>query len=925
MEVIIKFNVKKIISGTLASIMIAQSLIYGDGTCKGLLHNDTIQTFAAENYSVLNQADYENNLLISGYIDLEDNRSREITVLIFDDCWNTITSTTVYPNEYFSISANNINTNTTHIKIECNGYLPRFYKDMGFGSYQLGTAENPEVLFFGDTTYNTGADNQWSDEVINYDDLSFVANQLGKIKGDENYDEYYDFNQDGIIDNNDINIISEYDGAIYEDGFWYTSDTKEFYYNYPEEVTKYDLNGDNIIDVADQQYLCDLYPCTTYKGDEDFEIFEYMDIDSNSIIEEYDYNYFANYINIHNGHNPYNDYIYNLTLTGNSYHNGAMYLENTHLDLANHELTVNGNFVFRTANPYNPMWNNNPECILNINNGSLDIKGQFDFGQANSYDKIIMTNDNGRLYINGIWNYITLADMEELWTAGTIYFFGSTWQVNEASGDKSIYSTGTHSICFYYSGGQQVIRWANTQDCIYDEATKEYNTLRRFNFDYKDSNGNCLGLTFPCGYSAERYYFRAALPEEITRNTNAASIPYKDWDKLDDIDENTIPDIIDDQINNGVYGYIPNDWIIDEYGDSAEPFINKEHTTADDNKEALANTLEYTYSNYDEPVAEAIIDYIGRSLEQIILGNYTNEVTLFGTGGQIVLSIVGLDLPFDLRDLSYDVAKWGDIIFGDGELTWEFAGQSFTDLVALFPLVGCLKYSDEASTLLKNSDELYNKAAVDSVTECFSHGKALKNEAEIAETTTNNVKSVIKQSNELLGKDGKFLDESLEEQYQQYLKRKSKQKNATARDRLNWKEESDYWKYDSPTARGNRFNATAQSKYNYNEVNLISNSDPNAFTRVDSYVPGKQIISRKATDLENIEFSTFEYYLSELAKKYKPGTKIRSNKFPELNGQELKGQMCLQIPKSNETFSDIERYKKYAKDNYDIEIIFLEE
>ena len=869
------------------------------------------------------------SLNISGYVKLEDGRTSDVTVLIFDDNWNTIAQTTVDcgNNGYFSISAPNIksSTSTTHVKIECNGYLPRFYKDMGFGSYQLGTYDNPEVLYFGDTTYNPNADNQWSDEVINYDDLTFVFDQIGKIRGDENYDEEYDFNQDGVINDNDLSEIKHFNGAIYEDGFLYTDSTKTSYYVEPEGILRYDLNFDNVIDNQDCDYFHEMFPKDTYKGDEDFEQIAYIDINENGKIDDDDYNYFRNYIDNHNGHNPYNDYIYNLTLTGDSYHEGAMYLENTNLDLASYDLVVNGNFVFRTQNPYNNvLWGDNPSVTLNINAGTLFIADQFDFGQANSYDKIVMTNDNGKLYVNGIWNYITLADMEGLWTKGTIYFFGSTWQVNEASGDKSIYSTGTHSICFYYQYGQQIIRWANTEDCIYNEETGEYNTLRRFNFDYKDSNGNCLGLVFPCGYSDERYYFRASLPDEITLSEGTA-IPYEDWNILPDADNNTIPDVIDDQINSGVYDYIPDKWITDKYSNSAEAFIKKEHPSNDQNKKALANTLEYAYSNYEKPVADEISNYIGRSLEQIVLGNYTDEVTLAGTAGQIVLGILGLDLICDIRDLKYNVDELGEIIFGKEELSWTFAGQLFFDVIGLLPVVGALKNLDEAALLAKQAPDLYNKAAVDSVTECFSHGKALKNETEIAGTTTQRVKAVIEQSNNLLGKDGRFLDKSLEEQYQKYLKRKSKQKNATARERLDWKEESDYWKSDSPTARGNRFNAIAQSKYDYNEVNLISNSDPKAFTRVDSYVPGKQIISRKATDLEKIEFSTFKAYLSELSKKYKPGTIIHSSKFPELNGQELKGQMCLQIPKSNETFSKIERYKKYAKTEYDIEIIFLEE
>ena len=58
----------------------------------------------------------------------------------------------------------------------------------------------------GDTTYNPDVNNQWNDEVIDTNDLNFVYQQEGKIKGDESYNEYYDFNQDGRLDNENIVI-----------------------------------------------------------------------------------------------------------------------------------------------------------------------------------------------------------------------------------------------------------------------------------------------------------------------------------------------------------------------------------------------------------------------------------------------------------------------------------------------------------------------------------------------------------------------------------------------------------------------------------------------------------------------------------------------------------------------------------------------
>lgn len=626
-----KSKSKRVLSGLLATLTLGQNLLCNNAAIitslttkasttktsvisKEDLVNDIIERAYELRYSNSDTSgislfslfgsknDTIDSLNISGYIGLEDNRTEEISIIIFDDNWNSLAETTVYPNEYFSISANGIknSTSTTHVKIECNGYLPRFYKDMGFGSYQLGTSEKPEVLYFGDTTYNPDAGNQWSDEVINYNDLDFVSNQIDKRKSDENFDDRYDLNNDGLINNDDISIIAEYDGYNYDEstGNLYTNEEQnEWFYkdsvpDLVESILKCDLNGDNVIDGNDQQVICELYPFEAIKGDEDFDQIAYMDINNNDIIDNEDYEYFSDYINIHNGHNPYNDYIYNLTLTDNSSHDSAMYLENTNLDLAGYSLVVDGNFVFRTQNPYNPMWNDNPGVTLNIGNGGLAISGQFDFGQANSYDKIIMTEDAGQLYIWENWNYITLADMEGLWTAGEIAFFGSTWQVNEASGKKSVYSTGTHKILFGgYENGQQVIRWDNNCETICNPDTGERNTERTLNFDYKQ-NDLCLGVILNKEYTPENYYFRPEIPDYIAY--------------YQDNDNNGINDSIDKILKDGELSkeeYDENKELIDEFilsnfGDTPEEkeavskLISSDNPHKEENRKSL---LKYAY------------------------------------------------------------------------------------------------------------------------------------------------------------------------------------------------------------------------------------------------------------------------------------------------------------------------------------------
>lgn len=86
-------------------------------------------------------------------------------------------------------------------------------------------------------------------------------------------------------------------------------------------------------------------------------------------------------------------------------------------------------------------------------------------------------------------------------------------------------------------------------------------------------------------------------------------------------------------------------------------------------------------------------DYIGRSVEQIILGNFTDEVTILGTVGQIALGILGVDLIADIRDLASDFVKW--------EWSWGHAGQVALDAIALLPVIGALKNADEVGTLIK--------------------------------------------------------------------------------------------------------------------------------------------------------------------------------------------------------------------------------
>lgn len=77
-------------------------------------------------------------------------------------------------------------------------------------------------------------------------------------------------------------------------------------------------------------------------------------------------------------------------------------------------------------------------------------------------------------------------------------------------------------------------------------------------------------------------------------------------------------------------------------------------------------------------------------------------MTRLGTTWQVLAGVVGVDAPADARDLSADFVNW--------EWAWKHAGQTGVDLLAIFPLVGLVKYADEAlavgKQLVKNADEV---------------------------------------------------------------------------------------------------------------------------------------------------------------------------------------------------------------------------
>jgi hypothetical protein len=98
---------------------------------------------------------------------------------------------------------------------------------------------------------------------------------------------------------------------------------------------------------------------------------------------------------------------------------------------------------------------------------------------------------------------------------------------------------------------------------------------------------------------------------------------------------------------------------------------------------------------------------------------------------------------------------------------------------------------------------------------------------------------------------------------------------------------------------GNAFNEENKDRYEYSEVRVEPppGSDLN-WAQLDSYDPGEEIVSRKNSQLAELDSSTWQNEIREIPYKYAPGTKIISRK-GDLYGRTLTGDMILEVPVQN--------------------------
>ena len=105
--------------------------------------------------------------------------------------------------------------------------------------------------------------------------------------------------------------------------------------------------------------------------------------------------------------------------------------------------------------------------------------------------------------------------------------------------------------------------------------------------------------------------------------------------------------------------------------------------------------------------------------------------------------------------------------------------------------------------------------------------------------------------------------------------------------------------YMQKVIAGNRFNAFLNPRYDWVEVPVVRADGSRYYFRVDSYNPGKEIVSRKLTQFSEITERTAKGYIDELVTKYSSGTRIADTpqmRQAGLAGKRLRGSMTLEVP-----------------------------
>lgn len=161
--------------------------------------------------------------------------------------------------------------------------------------------------------------------------------------------------------------------------------------------------------------------------------------------------------------------------------------------------------------------------------------------------------------------------------------------------------------------------------------------------------------------------------------------------------------------------------IADLYENAEDNILNRQTNTIKDIQKAVEQAKDKADGSESQ---ESIWDYLGETLAQVLLGDFSEDSNALGTLISVLVGFVpGIGQIADIRDLIADV--WN--LIDDGPETSEWIALGLTALGIIPGLGDLLKHGDEMGAFLKNADTI-----TDSVQE-FTGG-VVKNQNELIST-----------------------------------------------------------------------------------------------------------------------------------------------------------------------------------------------
>ena len=444
----------------------SESEFVWDYTAKSLITENIAQT-NVNSVSELAVTGKVSKGTVNGYAASDDT---PIYVRIFNGNWEELAYQEVNDGGEYCVVADG--SDVYHVKFECDGYLPFYLKDFGTGAYQIGSGESKDTVTLvpGDTTYNEWENNQWSDDVINGNDLAYVQSCLGATRGDSDFnpsmdadgdniisdadldafyqlyfdleeDTYYqlpqyvldlDINLDGVINDYDYELLkasgaNENELAAFKGEVDSARDTNSWVYVYNHEMT-----GDVIVDKEDYNQGIDKINRDAKKRGRSENYFEYMDKNNDGTIDDFDVSWFSEAYAASGDLDWDHAFKRNLKMLSGGMFPYSFNLHDTNFDLNGCVLYVADCMSFTTDMPQ--FWANNG-ATLDINGGLLMVGNNLVFRTAspdgwNGTTGQLMDLNNGQVIIGNEFHsgQVHCYDVIEMTNANDLLMIGGNWR-----------------------------------------------------------------------------------------------------------------------------------------------------------------------------------------------------------------------------------------------------------------------------------------------------------------------------------------------------------------------------------------------------------------------------------------------------------------------------------------------------------------